>query len=157
MALGEAFAEVHVHHVLGRADACQRALDQAAPRAGIAGSQDSSRAPVARPLARQLEREAVDALDADLGGLVSPDHLAYPDVLRCCENSLRRLGMAYVDLERWEEALVILVFHIVGTAMEVSVRAEPPSCPRSSFKVRCEAAPSTVATLSAACSSARWR
>lgn len=29
---------------------------------------------------------------------VEPDHLAYADVLRCCENSLRRLGMAYLDL-----------------------------------------------------------
>ena len=29
---------------------------------------------------------------------VSPDHLGYADVLQCCENSLRRLGMEYVDL-----------------------------------------------------------
>ena len=29
---------------------------------------------------------------------VSPDHLTYADVLRCCENSLRRLGMDYLDL-----------------------------------------------------------
>lgn len=29
---------------------------------------------------------------------VSPEHLAYEDVLRCCENSLRRLGMDYLDL-----------------------------------------------------------
>ena len=29
---------------------------------------------------------------------VSPDHLKYEDVLRCCENSLRRLGMEYLDL-----------------------------------------------------------
>lgn len=29
---------------------------------------------------------------------VSPDHLKYDDVLRCCENSLRRLGMDYLDL-----------------------------------------------------------
>lgn len=29
---------------------------------------------------------------------VSPDHLKYEDVLRCCENSLRRLGMDYLDL-----------------------------------------------------------
>jgi diketogulonate reductase-like aldo/keto reductase len=29
---------------------------------------------------------------------VSPEHLAYEDVLRSCENSLRRLGMEYVDL-----------------------------------------------------------
>jgi diketogulonate reductase-like aldo/keto reductase len=29
---------------------------------------------------------------------VSPDHLQYPDVLRCCENSLRRLQMDYLDL-----------------------------------------------------------
>jgi len=29
---------------------------------------------------------------------VSPDHLKYADVLRCCENSLRRLGMDYLDL-----------------------------------------------------------
>jgi diketogulonate reductase-like aldo/keto reductase len=29
---------------------------------------------------------------------VSPEHLHYDDVLRCCENSLRRLGMDYLDL-----------------------------------------------------------
>jgi diketogulonate reductase-like aldo/keto reductase len=29
---------------------------------------------------------------------VSPDHLKPADVLRCCENSLRRLGMDYLDL-----------------------------------------------------------
>jgi 2,5-diketo-D-gluconate reductase B len=29
---------------------------------------------------------------------VSPDHLQPADVLRCCENSLRRLGMDYLDL-----------------------------------------------------------
>ncbi len=29
---------------------------------------------------------------------VSPEHLRYEDVLRCCENSLRRLRMDYLDL-----------------------------------------------------------
>lgn len=29
---------------------------------------------------------------------VSPEHLNYNDVLRCCENSLRRLGCDYLDL-----------------------------------------------------------
>ena len=29
---------------------------------------------------------------------VSPEHLAYDDVLRCCGNSLRRLGMEYIDV-----------------------------------------------------------
>jgi 2,5-diketo-D-gluconate reductase B len=29
---------------------------------------------------------------------VSPEHLGYEDVLRCCENSLHRLGMEYIDL-----------------------------------------------------------
>ena len=29
---------------------------------------------------------------------VSPDHLQYETVLRCCENSLRRLNMEYLDL-----------------------------------------------------------
>jgi diketogulonate reductase-like aldo/keto reductase len=29
---------------------------------------------------------------------VEPEHLEYDTVLRCCENSLRRLGMAYLDL-----------------------------------------------------------
>ena len=29
---------------------------------------------------------------------VSPEHLNYIDVLRCCENSLNRLGMEYLDL-----------------------------------------------------------
>ena len=29
---------------------------------------------------------------------VEPNHLQFEDVLRCCENSLRRLGMEYLDL-----------------------------------------------------------
>lgn len=29
---------------------------------------------------------------------VSPEHLAYNDVIKSCENSLRRLGMEYIDL-----------------------------------------------------------
>jgi diketogulonate reductase-like aldo/keto reductase len=29
---------------------------------------------------------------------VEPEHLEYPDVLRCCAGSLRRLGMEYLDL-----------------------------------------------------------
>lgn len=29
---------------------------------------------------------------------VSPEHLAYDEVLRCCENSLRRLDMEFIDL-----------------------------------------------------------
>lgn len=29
---------------------------------------------------------------------VSPEHLRYDDLVRCCENSLQRLGMDYIDL-----------------------------------------------------------
>jgi diketogulonate reductase-like aldo/keto reductase len=41
---------------------------------------------------------------------VSPEHLEYEDVLRCCENSLRRLGMAYLDL---------YLIHWPGTGMNL--------------------------------------
>jgi 2,5-diketo-D-gluconate reductase B len=41
---------------------------------------------------------------------VAPEHLKYDDVLRCCENSLRRLGMDYLDLYliHWPSASIKL-------------------------------------------------
>ncbi len=53
--------------------------------------------------AEELLGEAVRRAGCDRASLfitskVSPDHLKYEDVLRCCEDSLRRLGMDYLDL-----------------------------------------------------------
>lgn len=47
---------------------------------------------------------------------VSPDHLDYDDVLRCCEASLRRLGMEYLDL-------YLIHWPKVGMKLEVTFRA----------------------------------
>jgi diketogulonate reductase-like aldo/keto reductase len=47
---------------------------------------------------------------------VSPEHLSYEDVLRCCENSLRRLGMEYLDL-------YLIHWPRVGMKLEVTFRA----------------------------------
>lgn len=47
---------------------------------------------------------------------VSPDHLQYDDVLRCCENSLRRLGMDYLDL-------YLIHWPTVGMKLEETFRA----------------------------------
>lgn len=47
---------------------------------------------------------------------VSPDHLKYDDVLRCCENSLRRLGMDYLDL-------YLIHWPKVGIKLEETFRA----------------------------------
>jgi diketogulonate reductase-like aldo/keto reductase len=53
--------------------------------------------------AEELLGQAIREMDPPREALyitskVSPDHLKYDDVLRCCENSLRRLGMDYLDL-----------------------------------------------------------
>jgi diketogulonate reductase-like aldo/keto reductase len=47
---------------------------------------------------------------------VSPEHLAYEEVLRSCENSLRRLGMEYVDL-------YLIHWPKVGMRLEETFRA----------------------------------
>jgi len=47
---------------------------------------------------------------------VSPDHLQYDDVLRCCENSLRRLGMEALDL-------YLIHWPRVGMKLEETFRA----------------------------------
>ena len=47
---------------------------------------------------------------------VSPEHLKYDDVLRCCENSLRRLGMDYLDL-------YLIHWPKMGMKLEESFRA----------------------------------
>ena len=47
---------------------------------------------------------------------VSPEHLNYEDVLRCCENSLRRLGMDYLDL-------YLIHWPMKGMQLEESFRA----------------------------------
>lgn len=47
---------------------------------------------------------------------VSPDHLAFEDVLRCCENSLRRLKMDYLDL-------YLIHWPRVGMKLEETFRA----------------------------------
>jgi len=53
--------------------------------------------------AEELLGEVIHTLQAPREKLfitskVAPDHLKYEDVLHCCENSLRRLGMDYLDL-----------------------------------------------------------
>ena len=47
---------------------------------------------------------------------VSPEHLTYADVLRCCEASLRRLGMDYIDM-------YLIHWPKVGMKLEESFRA----------------------------------
>ncbi len=47
---------------------------------------------------------------------VAPDHLQYDDVLRSCENSLRRLGMEYLDL-------YLIHWPRVGMKLEETFRA----------------------------------
>lgn len=47
---------------------------------------------------------------------VSPDHLQYADVLRCCDNSLGRLGMEYLDL-------YLIHWPKVGMKLEETFRA----------------------------------
>jgi diketogulonate reductase-like aldo/keto reductase len=47
---------------------------------------------------------------------VSPEHLDYADVLSCCENSLRRLGMEYLDL-------YLIHWPKVGMKLEETFRA----------------------------------
>jgi diketogulonate reductase-like aldo/keto reductase len=47
---------------------------------------------------------------------VSPDHLQYNDVLRCCENSLHRLGMDYLDL-------YLIHWPMVGMKLQETFRA----------------------------------
>jgi diketogulonate reductase-like aldo/keto reductase len=47
---------------------------------------------------------------------VSPEHLNYAEVLRCCENSLRRLRMDYLDL-------YLIHWPMVGMKLEETFRA----------------------------------
>ena len=47
---------------------------------------------------RAIRETNTEREDVFITTKVSPEHLAYNDVLRSCENSLRRLNMDYVDL-----------------------------------------------------------
>lgn len=49
-------------------------------------------------LGRAIRESGVDREKLFITSKVSPDHLKYADVFRCCENSLRRLQMDYLDL-----------------------------------------------------------
>lgn len=49
-------------------------------------------------LGRAVRDSGIDRKKLFITSKVSPDHLKYTDVIRCCENSLRRLGMDYLDL-----------------------------------------------------------
>lgn len=49
-------------------------------------------------LGRAIRESGTAREDLFITSKVSPEHLRYRDVLRACENSLRRLGMAYLDL-----------------------------------------------------------
>lgn len=49
-------------------------------------------------LGRAIREAGVTRESVFITSKVSPNHLKYDDVLRSCENSLRRLGMDYLDL-----------------------------------------------------------
>ncbi len=49
-------------------------------------------------LGRAIRENGVARESLFITSKVSPDHLQFEDVLRCCENSLRRLDMDYLDL-----------------------------------------------------------
>ena len=49
-------------------------------------------------LGRAIRDKGVPRETLFITSKVAPDHLNYDDVLRSCENSLRRLGMDYIDL-----------------------------------------------------------
>ncbi len=49
-------------------------------------------------LGRAIREKGVPRETLFITTKVSPDHLQYEDVLRCCDASLRRLGMDYMDL-----------------------------------------------------------
>lgn len=71
--------------------------------------------------AEELLGQAIQSMRAPRAALfitskVSPEHLTYEDVLRCCENSLRRLGMDYLDL-------YLIHWPKIGMKLEDSFRA----------------------------------
>ncbi len=49
-------------------------------------------------LGRSIREAGITRESAFITSKVSPNHLNYDDVLRSCENSLRRLGVEYLDL-----------------------------------------------------------
>jgi diketogulonate reductase-like aldo/keto reductase len=49
-------------------------------------------------LGRAVRETKTKREDLFITSKVSPEHLAYDDVIKSCEKSLRRLGMAYIDL-----------------------------------------------------------
>ncbi len=49
-------------------------------------------------LGRAIREMGISRQELFITSKVSPDHLNYDDVLRCCEASLHRLGMDYLDL-----------------------------------------------------------
>lgn len=49
-------------------------------------------------LGRAIRESGIAREDLFITSKVSPEHLRYKDVLRACENSLRRLGVDYLDL-----------------------------------------------------------
>ncbi|MHB8132678.1 MAG: aldo/keto reductase [Anaerolineaceae bacterium] len=49
-------------------------------------------------LGRAIREKGVRRADLFITSKVSPEHLHYDDVLKSCDNSLRRLGMDYLDL-----------------------------------------------------------
>lgn len=67
-------------------------------------------------LGRAIRDQGIPRESLFITSKVSPEHLKYDDVLRCCENSLRRLGMEYLDLYliHWPQA---------GMKLEESFRA----------------------------------
>lgn len=49
-------------------------------------------------LGQIIREQAADRANLFVTSKVSPEHLQYADVLRCCENSLQRLNMEYLNL-----------------------------------------------------------
>ena len=67
-------------------------------------------------LGRAIRDKGVPRESVFITSKVSPDHLKFEDVLRCCENSLLRLGMDYLDL-------YLIHWPKVGMELEETFRA----------------------------------
>lgn len=67
-------------------------------------------------LGRAIREKGVTRETLFITSKVSPEHLAFDDVLRCCENSLRRLRVDYLDL-------YLIHWPMVGMKLPVTFKA----------------------------------